>query len=373
MASDSSLSPGEVAMHGSEQQSNKAPEYEDLNILMICPDCQENPPNLVEEYAQGEIVCGSCGRVLDDHVLDTRQEWRDYSNDYGEQEDHSRVGQAANPLYFGSQLFTEIGAFSGGAKLSKRERGLARAQMMANKESDVEKANQKLALAYNKINTLCQAAGFQKIVQEQACLLYKEFCSATSVKSIHQAGLIASVILFATRSNDNNRSAESICQLVGIDRKVFGAAFKKMRKQLHEIVVKQAAAEATSQKPQDPKTAIDSRSMTSKNTSVKFVPGICSKLGITGRLLMQCEQAAEIENQHAIGEGKRPQTRAAACILLVCRELGKPLDEKQLAKHASVGVATIKKLYKDSILPAAPILINPAWRPNDQTPLLLPA
>lgn len=32
-----------------------------LNVHLICPDCREVPPNLVENFSDGDMVCGSCG------------------------------------------------------------------------------------------------------------------------------------------------------------------------------------------------------------------------------------------------------------------------------------------------------------------------
>ena len=48
----------------------------DLAVRLICPDCQDPVPNLIEEYSSGDIVCGSCGLVLSGRVIDTRSEWR---------------------------------------------------------------------------------------------------------------------------------------------------------------------------------------------------------------------------------------------------------------------------------------------------------
>lgn len=41
-------------------------EYRDaqLSNILKCPDCQEVPPNLVEEFSSGDMVCASCGLVV---------------------------------------------------------------------------------------------------------------------------------------------------------------------------------------------------------------------------------------------------------------------------------------------------------------------
>ncbi len=48
----------------------------DLAVRLICPDCRDPNPHIVEEFGSGDLVCGSCGLVLGDRVVDTRSEWR---------------------------------------------------------------------------------------------------------------------------------------------------------------------------------------------------------------------------------------------------------------------------------------------------------
>lgn len=54
-----------------------APSYgPDLAVRLICPECGDPNPNIVEEFGSGDLVCGNCGLVLGDRVVDTRSEWR---------------------------------------------------------------------------------------------------------------------------------------------------------------------------------------------------------------------------------------------------------------------------------------------------------
>jgi len=46
----------------------------DLSLRLLCPDCKNDPPNLVEEFASGDVVCGDCGLVVGDKIIDTRSE-----------------------------------------------------------------------------------------------------------------------------------------------------------------------------------------------------------------------------------------------------------------------------------------------------------
>src|SRR5207244_3424352 len=84
----------------------------DLNIRLICSDCKNPQPNLIEEYASGDIVCGDCGLVLGDRIIDTRPEWRTFSGDE-RNSDPSRVGAAADPLLGNLALNTAISSTGG--------------------------------------------------------------------------------------------------------------------------------------------------------------------------------------------------------------------------------------------------------------------
>ena len=48
----------------------------DLAVRLICPECRDPNPNIVEQFSSGDLVCGTCGLVLGDRVVDTRSEWR---------------------------------------------------------------------------------------------------------------------------------------------------------------------------------------------------------------------------------------------------------------------------------------------------------
>lgn len=71
------------------------PFQPNLNVSLTCPDCRIKPPHIVEEFASGDLVCGDCGLVLGDRIIDTRSEWRTFANDEGDvcscEEIHDKV------------------------------------------------------------------------------------------------------------------------------------------------------------------------------------------------------------------------------------------------------------------------------------------
>lgn len=64
-----------VRSNGETDGSSQKEDFRaDLNLRLLCPDCKNDPPNLVEEFASGDLVCGDCGLVVGDKIIDTRSE-----------------------------------------------------------------------------------------------------------------------------------------------------------------------------------------------------------------------------------------------------------------------------------------------------------
>ena len=184
---------------------------EDLNMHMVCPDCREIPPNLVEEFSSGDMVCGSCGLVLGDRIVDTRSEWRTFSNDDQGGDDPSRVGDAANPLLNGAQLQTGIASNGGNGG---RNRDLQRAQNKATHD----KLTKALMTAYKDIDAFCQSMSIPTKVSDQAKFLFKQVYEAGAFRGKSQETIIAGVIFIACRQLGVPRTFREIFALTRVSK-----------------------------------------------------------------------------------------------------------------------------------------------------------
>ena len=198
------------------------PWRENLNMTMVCRECNISPPNLVEEFSSGDMVCGDCGLVLGDRIVDTRSEWRTFSNDDQNNDDPSRVGDAANPLLNGSQLQTTISFGDGGG----RARDLHRAQNKATHD----KATKSLLAAYKEIGALCDAFSITKIVSDTAKQLFKMVADAGAFRGKSQDAIIAGCIFIACRQCNVPRTFREIFALTKVSKKEIGRIFKSLEK-----------------------------------------------------------------------------------------------------------------------------------------------
>ena len=211
---------------------------QNLNQKLLCKDCREDPPNLIEEFSSGDMVCGTCGLVLGDRIVDTRSEWRTFSNDDQGNDDPSRVGDGANPLLNGSQLSTTI-AFG---DPSARSRELYRAQG----KQGTDKATKTLLTAYKEIGAHCDAVNIPKNVSDTAKHLFKLTDDAKAFKGKSQDAIIAGCIFIACRQCGVPRTFREIYALTKVSKKDIGRTFKALEKFFaQDSAGRRATAEAT--------------------------------------------------------------------------------------------------------------------------------
>ena len=211
------LSPGELP--DAEPQPEKVEEWhENLNVRLICSDCREDPPDLVEDHASGDLVCGNCGLVLQQRSIDQSSEWRTFSNDDQGTDDPSRVGDGPNSLLNGGQLNTGIAFGDGGL----RNKELHRAQ----NNSNLDKGNKSLLQAYKQIGALCDGWHLPNSVSDTAKHLYKDADESRLFKGKSQEALIAGCVFLACRRNSVPRSFREVMELTKVSKKEIGRTFK---------------------------------------------------------------------------------------------------------------------------------------------------
>lgn len=218
------LSPGQV-IEPPVQKKQDEEWHENLNVRMICQECREDPPNLYEDHASGDMVCTSCGLVLAQRNVDVSSEWRTFSNDDQGNDDPSRVGDGPNALLNGAQLNTGI-AYDNNSK----NKDLHRTQG----KSTVEKGNKPLLVAYKQIGALCDGWQLPGQVSDTTKHLYKDASEAGLAKGKSQDALIAGCLFFACRRNNVPRTFREVMELTRVSKKEIGRTFKALEKFIRE-------------------------------------------------------------------------------------------------------------------------------------------
>ncbi|SCV05987.1 LANO_0H19592g1_1 [Lachancea nothofagi CBS 11611] len=299
-----------------------------LNIVVTCPECKVYPPKVAERFSEGDVVCALCGLVLSDRIVDTRSEWRTFSNDDQNGDDPSRVGEASNPLLDGNHLSTRIGQAQGSDAKVTRE--LSRAQS----KSIVDKKDNELQAAYAKITMMCDAAELPKIVKDCAKEAYKICYEERALKGKSQESIMASVILVGCRRAEVGRSFKEILSLTNVKKKEIGKTFSIIKNILRD---KNANGFAN----------IDTTTISSGQTSAEtFIPRFCSHLGLSVQIANAAEYIAKHSKDINVLAGKSPITIAASAIYLAIQLFKVNISATQVSQTLQVTEGTIKGGYK---------------------------
>lgn len=326
------------------------PWRENLSHHLICPDCKESPPDLIEEDAS--TICASCGMVLADRVISLESEWRTFANDDGKNnDDPSRVGEATNALLNSSQLETTISFAPGGSKYS---RDMRRAHDTI---SDVKK-DKALTAAYRLIDQDCEEAGIQRNVRETAKSYYKQIEDQKLFKSKPQEVVRAGVIFIACRQCKVARSFQEMFQMTNVPKKEIGKIYKQLEKfLLNNSQAKIAAIEAEGGVVN---LAAESYNTTTSTKPNELCARFCNMLGLPYAITNIAEQLANKISTVETLAGRSPLSTAAACIYMASFLMGEGKSAKQISQVAKVSDGTIRTAYK-FLYAEREKLIQPEW------------
>ncbi|KAH3669551.1 hypothetical protein WICMUC_004973 [Wickerhamomyces mucosus] len=320
-----------------------AREGPDLNIVLSCPECKVFPPELAERFAEGDVVCALCGLVLSNKVVDTRSEWRTFSNDDQNGGDPSRVGEASNPLLDGNQLSTMIGY--GQNDTTRMGKELNKAQS----KSIVDKKDNALQAAYAKISMMCDAAQLPKIVQDGAKQAYKLSYDEKALKGKSQESILAAVIVVGCRKAQVDRTFKEICTLTSVPKKEIGRVF---------VVIKKIIEEKSLQS--NNRFQVQENIQSSQTSAEDLIRRFCSHLGLGIQLSNAAEHIAKRCKEVGVLAGRSPITIAAAVIYMVVVVFKADIPPSKIAEKLGVSDGTIKTSYR-FLFDNKDQLLDPSW------------
>ncbi|TFK25956.1 transcription initiation factor IIB [Coprinopsis marcescibilis] len=298
-----------------------APSYgPDLSVRLICPECRDPNPNIVEEFGSGDLVCGNCGLVLGDRVVDTRSEWRTFANDEGD--DPSRVGAASDPLLEGMEQLDTLISFKDGGS------GLARELQRAASRTQSSRAERNILTAFRDISNWCDQFSLPKTISDIAKQLYKRADEEKLLRGKPLEAVIAACIFIACRQAHVPRSFREICNLTHVSKKVLGQCYKALEQAFN---LAPGAASQSSGSTTGP-----------ENLLVRY----CNHLDLSPQVQSICHDIIVTARKHGIGDGRSPVSVAGGAIHFTCHLLGKEKSIRDISAVAGVSEGTIRLVYR---------------------------
>lgn len=313
----------------------------DLNVKLMCPECRIDPPDIVERFAEGDMVCGNCGLVLSDRIVDQRSEWRTFSNDDHGNDDPSRVGDATNPLLDGSQLDTIVAIGAPGTNFG---RDLSRIQ----NNSNADRRETQLLQAFGRISQICESDSLPRTVQDAAKQAYRLVFDRPPLRSRSTPSIMAASIIVACRHAGVPRTFREIAGLTGVPPQDIGRTFKLMRR----ILQTGAGAEIFGQNGQQANQI--------HTHAEDLMRRFGTRLGLSMPVIRAAEHIARRVREEGTLAGRSPTSIAAAAIYMASALFEEPVAAATIAEQTDVSDGTIRTSYR-LLYDVKDSLVDPEW------------
>jgi len=285
-----------------------------------CPEC--GSANLIHDYDTGETICGSCGLVLREQMMDKGPEWRAFTRE--EKESRSRVGIPTSYSVHDKGLSTAIGrvdrdAFGRKLPLSTRLQmwRLRKWQIRSRVHSSVDR---NLAQAMAELDRLSDKVYAPGAVKEKAAVIYRKALDKGLVRGRSIAAIAAAALYAACRTSETPRTLREISEASLVDKKDVARCYRLL---LRELDIRMPIA--------DPLT---------------YISKIAERTGISGQTQgLAIKILGEAKRKRAAA-GKDPMGLAAASLYIACLKNNEKKTQKDIAEAAGVTEVTVRNRYK---------------------------
>jgi len=286
----------------------------------VCSECEST--NLVQDTTAGELVCGDCGLVIREDILNLGAEWKAFTH----QEELARA-RAGGPTRFshydkGLSTVIQVDRDAFGRLLSPKVRRQMRRLRTWQIRSRVHTSRSRnLSHAMNELQRISDKLNISSSVQEMAAVIYRKALNEDLIRGRSIAALVAGSLYAACRFTKIPRTLKEIASASLRRQKEIARAYRLIVQTL--------------------KMKVPLGSSMGYVTKIAETAGVSS--GVEGLAIKIIRDARE---KH-VTIGKDPTGLAAAAVYLASKIRKEKVTQSRLAKAANVTEVTIRNRAKD--------------------------
>jgi len=288
-----------------------------------CPECSS--VNLVHNQDTGETVCGDCGLVVQDHMMNEGPEWRAFT--LREKASRSRVGMPISYSIYDKGLSTAIGQISRDA-YGRRLPLSTRLQMWRLKRWQIRSrmhssADRNLSQAMTELDRLSDKTYIPPPTKEKAAVIYRKALDKELVRGRSIAAIAAASLYAACRSTKTARTLQNISEASLVKKKDVARCYRLL---LRELDIEMPIA--------DPLT---------------YISKVAETSGISGETQGRAIEILREAKKRRVTAGKDPTGLAAAVLYIASLQNNEKKTQKDIAEAAGVTEVTVRNRYKTLI------------------------
>ncbi|MFQ6052050.1 MAG: transcription initiation factor IIB [Candidatus Hydrothermarchaeota archaeon] len=291
--------------------------------MEVCPECGGH--KVIKDEKRGELVCKSCGLVLEQDIIDRGPEWR--AHDYRQWVTKSRVGAPMTYVMYDKGLSTTITPSTKDAKgrqLAPDQRAkLYRLRKLQRRVRLSDSAERNLASALSELESISSRLNLPRHVKETAALTYRNAVKSDLVKGKSIESVVVAAICAACRQHKVPRSMSEIADSARIEKKRLGKIYRLLGRKL-----------GLKLKPTSP---------------TEYVARFSSELGLSGEVQSKAIDIIKLAIDKEIITGKDPTGVAAAAIYIAGLLQGERRAQKEVAEVAGTSEVTVRNRYKELV------------------------
>ena len=277
--------------------------------------------NIIIDPDAGEEVCGRCGLVLNDEIVDTGPEWRAFTS--AEKASRTRVGMARSYAIYDMGLSTSFrgGRDARGNKLNADTRNMMNKLKRYDTRSKLDDTwGRNLSIAMAELDRLSAVLSIPKTVKESAAFIYRQALKADLIRGRSIDAFIAASVYAACRRHKLPRPLKEISKVSTREHSEVSRSYRLLHRELKL------------------KMPIDD--------PMKFVSGIASKLDLRPTTERHAVDILMRARKRKGLSGKDPRGIAAAALYMACIELDDKRIQKDVASAAGTTEVTLRNRLK---------------------------
>jgi len=286
-----------------------------------CPECGGR--QLTHDRERAELVCQSCGLVIDDEFIDRGPEWRAF--DSVQQQKRARTGAPMTLTIHDKGLSTMIdwrNKDSYGRSISTKNRAQFYRLRKWQRRIRVSNATERnLAFALSELDRMASALGLPRNIRESTAVVYRDAVDKNLIRGRSIEGVAAAALYTACRQCSVPRTLDEIAEVSRVSRKEIGRTYRFIARELSLRLL--------------PTSPLD------------YVPRFCSGLKLNGEVQTRTVEILRQAYERELTSGRGPTGVAAAAIYIASLLGGERRTQREVAEVAGVTEVTIRNRYKE--------------------------
>lgn len=314
---------GLVARQGSKRKSGKTKSAKKKGKGTSCSAC--GSAVLLRDYQHGTLICGNCGLIIQEQIMDRGPEWRAFDQEQREQ--RGRVGAPMTYTLHDKGLSTMIDwrdRDSHGKDLTpKRRAQIYRLRRWQRRIRVSDAMERNLAFALSELDRMASHLGLPGNVRETAAVIYRRAVEKHLIRGRSIEGVAAAALYAACRENKVPRTLDEIADVSRVGKKEIGRSYRFISRELTIHL-----------RPTSP---------------IDYIPRFGSELGLSGEAQSKAIELLKKAGIEGLTSGRGPTGVAAAAIYIASVLSGERRTQRDVADVARVTEVTVRNRYKELV------------------------